>query len=156
VAKELIVADTSYVGAAQRVAERRADYGWSLATTRRLKAAKLIVSVVTVGEARSGVVRARLGRSRAVASSDWLARFPSVDLDEQIARVWAGIDARSRHHGLAFSENDLWIAATAQMLGVPIVTCDRAFTRMPAFDVEVVYLASGHPAATRSGAERGG
>ncbi|MBB4660950.1 PIN domain-containing protein [Conexibacter arvalis] len=50
--------------------------------------------------------------------------------------------------GLVFSDNDLWIAATAQTLGVPIVTCDQAFARMPELEVEVVYLPSNHPAAT--------
>jgi predicted nucleic acid-binding protein len=47
-----------------------------------------------------------------------------------------------RRRGRTFSENDLWIAATAQTLGVPLVTCDRAFLRMESLDIEVVYLPS--------------
>jgi predicted nucleic acid-binding protein len=51
-----------------------------------------------------------------------------------------------RRRGRTFSENDLWIAATAQTLGVPLVTCDRAFLRMESLDIEVVYLPSRIPA----------
>lgn len=140
--RERFIADTSYVGASQRVAERRADYGWSPGTVGRLGAAKIAVSVVTVGETRSGVARAGVSTSKAVATKAWLARFPRVEVDEEIAKVWACIDRAGRSQGLVFSENDLWIAATAQTLGVPVVTCDRAFARMPELDVEIVYLSS--------------
>lgn len=146
--REVIIADTSYVGAAQRVAERRVDYGWPRILIGRLKAAKVAVSVVTVGEARSGVLRVGQVPGRARASLLWLDQFARVEVDEEIAMVWARIDRAGRSQGLVFSDNDLWIAATAQALGVPIVTCDRAFVQMPELEVEVVYLPSNRPAAT--------
>lgn len=145
--REILVADTSYVSAALRAAERRLDYGWPAPVVHRLRAAKLAVSVVTVGEVRAGNVAGR--ESTWVRTSErWLARFSRLDVDEAIAHVWAKLDEGASRRGLAFSDNDLWIAATAQTLGVPIVTCDRAFVQMPELEIEVVYLRSAAPAPT--------
>lgn len=148
--RERLIADTSYVSAAQRVSERRADYGWSRSTTRRLSAAKIAVSVVTVGEVRAGNLRPGVQPHRIRASERWLARFPHLDVEVATADMWALLEEAGFRRGLVFSDNDLWIAATAQTLGVPIVTCDRAFVQMPELDVEVVYLRSGAPASTGS------
>lgn len=145
--REILLADTSYVGAAQRVAERRADYSWPQLVRSRLRAAKIAVSVVSVGEVRSGNLERGSTPPRVSASERWLARFPCVDVDAAIAHRWALLDEQGHRRGLVFSDNDLWIAATAQTLGVPIVTCDRAFAQMPELDVEIVYL-SPHRAAT--------
>lgn len=154
--REILLADTSYVSAAQRVEERRADYSWPQLVRSRLRAAKIAVSVVSVGEVRAGNLERGVTPPRVSASERWLARFPRVDVDEAIAHRWAILDEQGHRRGLVFSDNDLWIAATAQTLGVPIVTCDRAFARMPELEVEVVYLPSNRPAATGRAAVRGG
>ena len=65
-----------------------------------------------------------------VETRRWLDRFPRVDVDKAIAVTYG--DLRRRRAALragSSAENDLWIAATAQTLGVPIVTCDKAFLR---------------------------
>jgi predicted nucleic acid-binding protein len=144
--REILLADTSYVSAAQRVAERRADYSWPRLVRSRLRAAKIAVSVISVGEVRAGNLERGTTRPRISASERWLARFPRVDVDEAIAHRWAILDEEGHRRGLVFSDNDLWIAATAQTLGVPIVTCDRAFAQMPELDVEIVYLSSSRAA----------
>jgi predicted nucleic acid-binding protein len=45
-------------------------------------------------------------------------------------------------NGIAISDNDLWIAATASMCRSPLVTCDRDHVRIaPELGGEVLYLA---------------
>jgi predicted nucleic acid-binding protein len=48
----------------------------------------------------------------------------------------------ARARGIALSDNDLWIAATASTSRSPLVTCDRDHVRIARdLPVEVVYLA---------------
>ena len=50
--------------------------------------------------------------------------------------------AAARAKGVALSDNDLWIAATASSPGCALVTCDRDHERIaPEMPVEVVFLA---------------
>ncbi len=53
----------------------------------------------------------------------------------------AGRGARS--DGIAISDNDLWIAATASTSRSPLVTCDRDHVRIaPELGVEVLFSAA--------------
>lgn len=146
ITREELIGDTSYISAQRRADELKLDTGWSAEVRRRLGAAKIGVSVVTVAELRSGHIGRELGTQRAREAVRHVSRFPSVAADDEIAEVWAQIDASNRRVGLTFGENDLWVAATAQTLGVPIVTCDRAFLSIRNLDVEVVYLPAKAPA----------
>jgi predicted nucleic acid-binding protein len=65
------------------------------------------------------------------------ATFDHVDLDE-----WARLKDLAKYGGIAISDNDLWIAATASTRGHPLVTCDKDQFRLdPHLPVEVIYLA---------------
>lgn len=145
-AKEIILGDTSYVSVCQRLDARNDTRTWPRATAGRIKAAKVFVSVVTCGEVRAGILDPALSRHGADDTQRWLDRFPLVDVDVAIAHSYSDLDIAERARGRIFSENDLWIAATAQSLGVPVVTCDKAFLDMEHLDVEVIYLPASVPA----------
>ena len=71
----------------------------------------------------------RLGRFR------WLPIRPAY-IDE-----WARLRVSARARGVALSDNDLWVAATANVLGHVLVTCDRDHARIaPELTGEVLYL----------------
>jgi predicted nucleic acid-binding protein len=108
-----LICDTSFVGhLARRELRSRSYDDWNEAVLRRIQAASLSVSVVTIAVQRDSV-------------------------DE-----WARLRVAARARGIALSDNDLWIAATASTCGSPLVTCDHDHQRIAAeMPVEVVYLA---------------
>jgi len=54
---------------------------------------------------------------------------------------WARLSVAARGKGVALSDNDLWIAATARMLERVLVSCDRDHVRIaPELGVEVLFL----------------
>lgn len=140
--RELLVADTSYFGARDRGANRI----WPTEIVGRLRTADLGLSVVTIAEMEFGRRKNGWSRRRWVDADLALDEHPRLAIGERTARTYARMKDAERDRGRAFSQNDLWIAATAQTLGVPVVTCDKAFLRMESLDVEVVYLPSRVPA----------
>jgi predicted nucleic acid-binding protein len=142
VRKELLVADTSYFGARDRGVARI----WPLDVVGRLRAADLGLSVVTVAEMEFGRRNNGWSRRRWIEADLALDEHPRLAFGERTAKTAARIKHAELSSGRTFSQNDLWIAATAQTLGVPLVTCDRAFLRMESLDVEVVHLPARVPA----------
>lgn len=141
VRRELVVADTTYISRRDRLVAR----SWPQATVRRLAIAELALCSVTVAELQYGRRAAKWGRRRWLEAEQEIAGHPRLSIGKRTAATWARLKDAERRDGRSFSENDLWIAATAQTLGVPLVTCDRAFQRMEHLDVEVVYLPSRAP-----------
>jgi predicted nucleic acid-binding protein len=89
----------------------------------------LAVSVVTIGELRAGVLAAadsptRVRRLRTLTRA--LALDP-VPVDIEVADAWAALRLALRDAGRRMPVNDSWIAATAVVLGVPVVTQDADF-----------------------------
>jgi predicted nucleic acid-binding protein len=63
-------------------------------------------------------------------------------VDRSALDEWARLRAAARARGIAISDNDLWIAATAGVREYVLVTCDRDHQRIaPELPVEVVFLA---------------
>jgi predicted nucleic acid-binding protein len=140
--RELLVADASYLGRRDKPVSR----SWAPDVVARLKAADLGLSVITIAEIEFGRRVALWSRRRWIDADLRLADCPRLPIGERTAHACARIEHAERCCGRTFSENDLWIAATAQTLGVPLVTCDRAFLRMESLDVEVVHLPARVPA----------
>jgi len=117
----VFVADTSFLDALHK--EARPGYRGERRATRRLRAlggARIIVSVVTVGE---------FLRSRAPAEAlAFLSRFPKQPVTLETARRWAAIQGK---RGGPLGANDAWIAATALQLGAAVLTGDADYRRAP-------------------------
>jgi predicted nucleic acid-binding protein len=58
-----------------------------------------------------------------------------VPVDDDVAAAWARLRVLLRDLGLRMGVNDSWIAATALVLGVPVVTQDAGYVRVPGLDV---------------------
>lgn len=69
-------------------------------------------------------------------------QFMQLPVNRPVAEAWARLGASGRQRGRAFGANDLWIAATGYVRGVPIVTCDHDFVDMRELGVAVVYVAA--------------
>jgi len=110
-------------------------------TGRTLDAAslpdRLAVSVVTIGELRAGVLAARdlETRDRRLATLTAALVLAPVPVDDNVAAAWARLRVMLRDLGLRMGVNDSWIAATALALGVPVVTQDDGYVRVPGLEV---------------------
>jgi predicted nucleic acid-binding protein len=139
---EILLCDSSFIAplVALRTHPERYRH-WDEETIQRVDAAILAISVVTLAEARFGYRKGGWGKRKV---DEWELRFASFlqipidfpDLDE-----WARLKDLAKRGGIAISDNDLWIAATASTRGHPLVTCDKDQLRLdPHLPVEVVYL----------------
>jgi predicted nucleic acid-binding protein len=88
----------------------------------------LRVSIITWGELAAGVESyADLGRL--------LKRVRVLSLPMQVAWEASRIDRALSESGERLGETDNWIAATARAWGMPLVTRDEAFRRVPGLRV---------------------
>ena len=97
------------------------------ATSRPTTAA---ISVVTLGELRAGILRARDDRTRAIASDrGWRPSAPDsipLPVDETVAEHYGDTLAHARSAGRTVKATDLLIIATARATGRTLHTLDRA------------------------------
>lgn len=90
---------------------------------------ELAVSVITIGELRAGVLAASdvEARDRRLATLTAALQLEPIPVDETVAAEWARLRVLLRDTGQRMPVNDSWIAATALVLGVPVVTQDDHF-----------------------------
>jgi len=90
---------------------------------------ELAVSVITIGELRTGVLAAdSVGvRDRRLATLTAVLSLDAVPIDQNVAETRARLRVLLRDAGQRMPVNDSWIAATAMSLGVPVVTQDADY-----------------------------
>jgi predicted nucleic acid-binding protein len=86
-------------------------------------------SVVTLAELRSGLLNAgdEVTRRRRRATLDAALGSTVLDIDPAVAEAWADMRMHLATTGRRVRINDLWIAATAAVHHLPIVTQDDDF-----------------------------
>ena len=91
--------------------------------------ADTFVSVITVGELHAGVLAAQDvdTRVRRLRTLNGLAAMEVVPVVEPVAAEWARLRVYLAEQGRRVNVNDLWIAATAAALEIPLVTQDADF-----------------------------
>lgn len=98
------------------------------------------VSAITLGELRLGVLSAGGSNqpeiaSRRLATYQLARQFEPIPVDEEISDAWALLVAQLRSQGRKAPINDTWIAATAIVNDLPIITQDGDYTAMPGLTV---------------------
>jgi tRNA(fMet)-specific endonuclease VapC len=117
--EQIFVADTnilSYVFNAHPLAQA---YRPILATNA------ILISFVTVLEMRYGAYKARWGSRRLKDLETYLSAFTIVHSNDDICTECARLLALSHHQGHAVAEADVWIAATASVFDIPLVTHNK-------------------------------
>jgi predicted nucleic acid-binding protein len=139
---EILVCDTSLVGHLSRLSSDSSIYeSWGAPMLRRLQTSILAISVVTVAESRAGFLIDRWGPRRIRIANRRLAGFLQFPLERRDLDEWARLRAAARRQGVALSDNDLWIAATASARELVLVTCDRDHVHIaPELGTEVLFL----------------
>jgi tRNA(fMet)-specific endonuclease VapC len=96
---------------------------------------RILVSVVTNAEIRYGIRRMPAGRRRRSLERAYellllqLERW--LDVTREVSEVYARIKAGLESRGVILPENDLWIAATALVHELTLVTNDGHFAAVP-------------------------
>ena len=90
---------------------------------------QLSASVVTLAELTLGVLTAGdvSIRSRRLATLARVRSFELLPVTDAVATQWARLRVQVAHSGRRVNVNDLWIAATAAVHDVPVVTQDADF-----------------------------
>ena len=110
---------------------------------------KVYVSVVTIAELKSFALQNNWGPRKLGLLVLLLEDISAVTISGNLTDTYAQIDAYSRHRNRLFAEytfktarnmgkNDLWIAATAALLGLKLLTTDGDFDHLHQvfFDVQ--------------------
>jgi predicted nucleic acid-binding protein len=98
---------------------------------------ELAISVITIGELRSGVLAAVdvETRDRRLATLSEALALDPLPVDQAVAEAWARLRVLLRDMQQRIPVNDFWIAATAMSLGVPVVTRDEDYVEVPGLKI---------------------
>jgi tRNA(fMet)-specific endonuclease VapC len=94
---------------------------------------ELCLSAITRGEILYGLEALPYGQRRAALTFEadrLFAVIPCVPVAEHVAALYARLKWQLRQAGVALSDNDIWIAATARALNATVVSADRDFQRV--------------------------
>ncbi|MCB9235181.1 MAG: PIN domain-containing protein [Bacteroidia bacterium] len=99
-----------------------------------------LLSVVSIGEIKSIAIRNNWGKKRLMDLRDFMKLFIIADIHaEDITSAYAEIEAFSqgkhpskklKQSARNMGKNDLWIAATAAVLGAELLTMDTDFDHL--------------------------
>jgi tRNA(fMet)-specific endonuclease VapC len=96
-----------------------------------LIAQRPIISVVTAGELRSLALQFNWQAEKIDQMEFYLGYWKRVSIDDaEIIRAYAVIDAHCQRIGQPLGKNDVWIAATASVMGSRLLTTDKDFDRL--------------------------
>jgi predicted nucleic acid-binding protein len=98
---------------------------------------ELAISVITVGELRSGVLAAVdvETRDRRLATLSEALALDPLPVDQAVAEAWARLRVLLRDMQKQIAVNDSWIAATAMSLRVPVGTQDEDYVEVPGLKI---------------------
>lgn len=97
------------------------------------EADQIYINAVVIGELLAGFSAGSRRERNANALYRFLdsPRIDIVDIDEETAERYGVIHAGLRAAGALIPTNDIWIAASAMQHGVPVLTLDAHFERIP-------------------------
>ena len=87
-----------------------------------IRGSELVVSFMTLAEMRQGAMDANWGPHKFDLLEAYLADFAVLHSDDMLCSIWAAVRNESVRKGRQISSADAWIAATALILSVPLVT----------------------------------
>jgi len=100
---------------------------------------RAVICSIIRGEIRFGIDRLPHGRRRHdldARAAKVFAVVPCESVPAAAGDEYARIKVARKKQGLAFDENDVWIAATASVLGAVLISRDMDFRRTPGLTVE--------------------
>ena len=95
------------------------------------------ISVVVLGELEWGVRRSQRVERNQTGLAEWLTAVQVTGMNADVGRHYGTLRAHLAAAGQLIGPNDLWIAAHALSLGLPLISHNlREFERVPGLAVE--------------------
>jgi tRNA(fMet)-specific endonuclease VapC len=99
---------------------------------RNLQPGDVGMSVVTYGELRHGAYKSRFRAEAERILREFSEIIPVIEMGTEVGDRYGAIRTELEKSGQVIGNNDLWIAAHAIALGIPLVTNnEREFARVP-------------------------
>lgn len=92
---------------------------------RHLRGVESVVSFMTIAELHRWALERRWGTRRLAELDGFLGELTIHLADRGLCVAWARVTHQARRSGRPIDAADAWIAATAWLLGVPLVTHNR-------------------------------
>jgi len=86
----------------------------------------VLVSFMTIAELDRWAIRSKWGDARVRRLQEFLEPFVVAPYNRELCRRWAEVTVAAERSGRRIECADTWIAATALLYGVPLVTHNRA------------------------------
>ena len=77
---------------------------------------------MSIAELERWAIERNWGTSRRINLRRFLGAFVTRPFDRALCEAWAVVMTESRRRGQPIAHSDAWIAATARLEGVPLVT----------------------------------
>jgi len=87
-----------------------------------LKGKRLMVCFVTIAELYFGAFCAKWGPRRLAELQQILRNYIVYPFDEPLCVTWAKVRSEDKQRGIGIGHSDAWIAATALLYQIPLVT----------------------------------
>lgn len=116
---DLVVVDTDVMSYVFKEDTRAALY------VRYLTGKELIISFVTFGELQRWAIASNWGPTKRNKLKNYLSTVFVFHSDDRLCMKWAEITEDGRRKGRKIPPGDAWIAATALLHDVPLITHNR-------------------------------
>lgn len=94
-----------------------------------IQGANIYLSFQTIAEIRYGALLKNWGRRRRQELEAFLGSYTILGYTDELADRWAKVMLEARQAGRRLEAGDAWIAATALLLGVPLLTQVKDFDK---------------------------
>ncbi|MCY7346843.1 MAG: PIN domain-containing protein [Pyrinomonadaceae bacterium] len=84
-----------------------------------------VISFMTLAELRHWALGRNWGVKRLAQLEEYLSTFLIVFADDDLCRIWAEAMNSARKNGKPISAADAWVASTALILNVPLISHNR-------------------------------
>ena len=96
----------------------------------------LVLSFMTVAELDRWALARNWGKTRCARMEEYLRNFVVYPFDRVLCSKWAEVSDRARRNGRRIECADAWIAATAVLHNIPLVTHNSSdYTRVDGLEV---------------------